>query len=406
MVETIPHLPIDEVPDPDNIDLTDEDNLYPLLEDLTSTDSVGPEAANRQPRALDLRTETLRGVMNKIVDIVNALNLNLLHRDGAAVGSFMRGNLSMKDAVTLVSSRVINLADSVNPQDAVTKTQLDAIDAFVTGLDASLTEFLRRDGTLTMQANLDLGGNTVVNLDPPVNVGDAVNKAYADAAFNSILAGFVRRDGTLAMLGNLDMAGNKVINLNLATPTADGDAISRGYLLTALAAIAATPPGTLAYFAGDVSTNGPPTGWLLCDGSAVSRATYSTLFDTIGVAYGPGNGTTTFNLPDMRGRVAIGLDNMGGSSANVVVAAAADILGGSLGTETHTLVTGELPPHTHTYDDQYVAGTTGGAFVGPTTTNLTSTLDQQLARTTGSTGGNLAHNNVQPTIVMNVIVKT
>jgi microcystin-dependent protein len=405
MTEQIPHIPITQIPAPTSIDLTDTDNVYPLLEDLTTADSAGPEAANRQPRALDVRTETIRGVLNQIVDIANALNTNLLHRDGVAVGSYMRGNLSMKDAVTNVKHRVVNCANGSAATDAVTKAQLDALQTFVSGLQTSLTQYVRRDGTLSMQANLDLASHQIVNLGTPLNAADAVTKAYADAQFTSILNGFVKRDGSLAMTGNLDMGGNKVVNLNLATPTQDGDGVSRGYLLAVISSIAATPPGTLTFFAGDVTIPGPPTGWLLCDGSAVSRTTYSALFALLGVTYGSGNGTTTFNVPDFRGRVAMGLDNMGGSSANRVTASAADTLGGTLGAETHTLILNEMPSHTHTYTDQYVAGTSGGSFVGPTTTNSTSTLDQQTGRTTGSAGAGAAHNNVQPSLAVNVLIK-
>ena len=63
-----------------------------------------------------------------------------------------------------------------------------------------------------------------------------------------------------------------------------------------------TPPGTVAAFAGSTA----PAGWLLCDGSAVSRTAYADLFAVIGTTYGAGNGSTTFALPDLRGRVAAG----------------------------------------------------------------------------------------------------
>ncbi len=72
------------------------------------------------------------------------------------------------------------------------------------------------------------------------------------------------------------------------------------------------PPGLTSPYAGPTA----PAGWLLCDGSAVSRTTYLALFTVVGVAYGPGNGSSTFNLPDLRGRVVAGKDDMGGSAAN------------------------------------------------------------------------------------------
>ena len=69
--------------------------------------------------------------------------------------------------------------------------------------------------------------------------------------------------------------------------------------------------GLVLPFAGSAA----PDGWLVCDGRAVSRETYGELFTAIGVTYGAGNGTTTFNIPDCRGRVIAGKDDMGGTAA-------------------------------------------------------------------------------------------
>lgn len=70
------------------------------------------------------------------------------------------------------------------------------------------------------------------------------------------------------------------------------------------------PPGTLIDFAGATA----PQGWLMCDGSAISRTEYAALFAAIGTAHGVGDGSTTFNLPDLRGEFRRGLDNMGTSA--------------------------------------------------------------------------------------------
>jgi microcystin-dependent protein len=74
-----------------------------------------------------------------------------------------------------------------------------------------------------------------------------------------------------------------------------------------------------------------PTGWLLCYGQAVSRTTYALLFAVLGTLYGTGDGSTTFNVPDKRGRVSIGADNMGGSAANRVTQAVSGILATTVG---------------------------------------------------------------------------
>ena len=73
-------------------------------------------------------------------------------------------------------------------------------------------------------------------------------------------------------------------------------------------AVVTTPTGALHIYGGTTA----PTGWLLCDGSAVSRATYADLFGAIGTNFGSGDGSTTFNLPDMRGRVPVGYAASGG----------------------------------------------------------------------------------------------
>lgn len=89
-----------------------------------------------------------------------------------------------------------------------------------------------------------------------------------------------------------------------------------------------------------------PAGWLWADGRAVSRATYAALFAAIGTTYGAGDGATTFNLPDYRGRAPVGLDNLGGTPAGRL--AAATSLGWVGGAEAITLSTAQIPSHTHT----------------------------------------------------------
>lgn len=142
------------------------------------------------------------------------------------------------------------------------------------------------------------------------------------------------------------------------------------------------------------STNSAPTGYLICDGTAVSRATYSGLFAVIATDFGVGNGTTTFNLPNYKGRVPLGRDS---ADANF------DILGNSpttyVGEKTHTLTTPEMPAHTHNTQ----VGVAGGATA--TVASKVDTNSLEFIATT-STGGGGVHNNIQPYSVINFIIKT
>ena len=408
----IPEIPLTTISVPTSIDLTDEDNTYPLLEAVQgepSPDSVGPEAGNRQPRALDLRTESLREVVNDLVTVVNSLNENLLHRDGASAtvaglpsASYMRGDLDMgDDPLAPVFHKVTNMGDGTADTDGVNKQQLDAVETFLLGLQTTLLGALRTDGTNAMLAPMNMGSQQIQFLAEPINVADAVTKNYLDNEVVDINTTYVKRDGSNAMIGNLDMGGFKVTNLDLSVPGSDGDGISRSYLLQVLSDIAATPPGSIIPYAGSTA----PTGWLFCDGSEVSTTTFANLFAVIGTTYDNGPAGGNFNVPDLRGRLPVGLDNLGGSGAGILTDAQADILGGVLGNEEHVLTEAELPLHTHQYDDQYVAVTSGGSLTGPTTVNSVSSFLEETGRTSESAGGGTGHANVQPSIALTYLIK-
>ena len=173
-----------------------------------------------------------------------------------------------------------------------------------------------------------------------------------------------------------------------------------------------------------------PTGWLLCDGTAYSRTTYVRLFNLIGTTFGAGDGSTTFNVPPLNGRVVVALDNLGGTSANRITGAWADSLGGTGGAETHTLTTAEIAAHTHIQNahthiqDAHTHPAAAGPFLenaaGSRTLPLTGTDLKVNSANTGSTtatnqnatavnqnaGGGGAHNNLQPAMALGYIIKT
>jgi len=162
------------------------------------------------------------------------------------------------------------------------------------------------------------------------------------------------------------------------------------------------PSGAMMPFAGATS----PTGWLLCYGQTLVRATYPDLFAVVGTTYNTGGEAgTDFRLPDLRGRTVAGQDDMGGTSANRLTGQTngvdGDALGGTGGSETHTLTTAQMPSHTHD-SSVYNAGPFNDSFVG--SGGQGGTFNYTVA--SGATGGGGAHNNVQPTIILNYIIKT
>lgn len=142
-----------------------------------------------------------------------------------------------------------------------------------------------------------------------------------------------------------------------------------------------------------------PENWLICDGSAVSRTDYSELFNVIGTFFGAGDGKTTFNLPDIKGKTIVGLDN---SDTDF------NAIGKVLGEKTHTLTVAEIPSHNHSMGsfNQYNDGT-GGSFaesekVGRTTSGADGSKG---INPIFNTGGSKEHNNIQPSFVGCYIIK-
>jgi microcystin-dependent protein len=179
--------------------------------------------------------------------------------------------------------------------------------------------------------------------------------------------------------------------------------------------VSATPAGSIIAYAGTTA----PNGWLLCDGSAVSRTTYAGLFAVVSTTYGVGDGSTTFYVPDLRGRVIAGQDDMGGSSANRLTNQTGgldgDTLGATGGAETNDVIlththTQEAQTPTFTYNQVELQDTGSGANAASSiqasggSTAVTTTADASPG-TTGSAGSASAHNIVQPTIILNYIIR-
>ena len=211
--------------------------------------------------------------------------------------------------------------------------------------------------------------------------------------------------------GKLKVKDSGITATQLATDSVITAKIQNGAVtsdkLNASAISTLMPSGATFPYAGGSA----PTGYLLCDGAAISRSTYSALFAILSTTYGSGDGSSTFNIPDLRGRVIAGQDDMGGSSANRLTGQTGgvngDNLGAAGGAETHTLTTAQLAAHTHGVTTGFANnGTIGVAGNVPKGSDLASPTTGTYADGAISTGGGGAHNNIQPTLILNYIIKT
>jgi microcystin-dependent protein len=160
-----------------------------------------------------------------------------------------------------------------------------------------------------------------------------------------------------------------------------------------LAAAGSIPSGAVIDFGGATA----PDGWLLCDGSPVSRETYARLYDIIGTTYGIGDGATTFNVPDSRGRSSMGAGTGAGLTAR--------LLGDKTGEETHTLTGAEsgLPAHKHTVPwRDNTSGSGSDNDTGTMTAGVLGTVDTS---TTVAANASQGHNTIHPVIVFSKIIK-
>ena len=166
--------------------------------------------------------------------------------------------------------------------------------------------------------------------------------------------------------------------------------------------IAGVPVGTILMW----SVTSPPEGWLSCDGSAVSRNTYSELYNLVGTIYGAGDGTTTFNLPDTDGRTIRGL---GGSFTPIAFTG---------GNDTPTIAETNLPAHTHpitdpTHDHQFTAMSetylvnegVGGDRAGNNGSLTTAAASTGITTTDNNTSANDPFNVVNSFLTLSFIIK-
>ena len=331
---------------------------------------------------------------------------------------------------------------------AALNTELDKIFAIEQELETKIARTLKLTDsdsaasailpTATTRANKYLAFDS--SGDPTVLAGTSAPLSTVDSAQlvdGAVIASKMAADSVAtSSLQNDSVSADKIADDavgqdQIANNAVGTDQIADSAVTSAkLSSDAAFTAGMLMPYAGTSA----PTGWLLAYGQEISRTTYASLYAAIGTTYGVGNGSSTFNLPDLRGRVIAGQDDMGGVSGNRLTNQTGgldgDALGATGGSETHTLTTSQLAAHTHNISSMTVYGWSGGGGSGggqsaaglqygtvsdaSGTTSLQATTNATAS--SGGTGNHTAsianagsdspHNNVQPTIILNYIIKT
>ena len=263
-----------------------------------------------------------------------------------------------------------------------------------------------------------IGNTNKYQTDSANNV--AISSSKMDGEFNKLFDVATNHDNSIEALqdpdSNLPTAVAAANDNVLILDASDDYSPKKTVLQEIIDLIPTVPAGAVMPFAGTDA----PLGWLLCNGAAVSRDTYSDLFDVLGTTFGAGDGSTTFNTPDMRGRITLGLDNIGGSDAGRLDVA--NTLGGAGGaqkksssTDSHTLSINQIPSHKHPQtaneDKDFIGnGGTGAIVQGQTSGGFANGESYQIL--TKSAGGGEGHAHtitnfdvLPPYLLLNYIIK-
>jgi len=263
---------------------------------------------------------------------------------------------------------------------------------------AKYTNLPMYTGNTHVERNLSVGGDVEISGSLSIH-----SDLHVDG--NEFLGGNLDMSGNLHVHGNEFIRGNLDVSGNVTTTQ---DVHSRSVYATGnyyLDNYVLIPAGTVIQSA----AINVPTGWLNCDGSLLSRTTYPDLFSAIAYTYGGSD--ASFNLPDLRGRACIGAGQGVGLTNRA--------LGSIGGSETHTLISDEMPSHnhgitdpghTHTWNNGLEGDDSGnGGSNAEYTRTGGSVTDAILNATTGisinNTGGGGAHNNMQPFLALRFLIK-
>jgi len=242
---------------------------------------------------------------------------------------------------------------------------------------------------VNVSGNMSVGGTTSITgaalfASTVTVVGAGTFKSNVSVSGNMNIAGNTSIGGTVTIVG----ANVQAANAKVCASAFYGDATNMTGLL---------PSGVILPYGASAS----PTGFLLCNGQAVNRSTYSSLFAIVSSLYGNGDGSSTFNVPDLRGRFVAGWD----AGTSVLTSVTANmVLGSSIantgGAQAITLAVAQMPAHTHDITPMRQDSPRTGGGSGNVYDAISGTVS------TSSTGGDGAHSNIPPTMILNYIIKT
>ena len=238
-------------------------------------------------------------------------------------------------------------------------------------------------GTATPANAVDLAGGTLQISSTSGTARTTISADSTDSIFsaNDSRNLTFKTNATTRLTVNSTAATSTVPVVLPAVPTTDLQAATKSYV----DGLTGAPSGVIMAFAGATA----PTGFLACDGSAVSRTTYATLFAAISTTWGAGNGTTTFNVPDLRGMFVRGTGtNATGSSSGAVGPSVGAYAADTYLNHSHTA---SQPAHSHTYTVVNTAsqatGGSGSNYYNSTTSTSTGTAQPAITVDTSTTGG-------------------
>ena len=238
---------------------------------------------------------------------------------------------------------------------------------------------------------LRVAGNTGVTIPPSSNTFVITNGTSVYNVAPATFGSAITVEGAATFESTVTIKGDVHVSSKVCASAFYGDGVNISGLL---------PPGVIVPY----GVTAAPTGFLLCNGQAVSRTTYSALFAVVSSLYGDGDESSTFNVPDLRGRFLAGWDAGTDALTSTAGASGSMIVGASIantgGLQAVQLSIAEIPAHTHTIWSRW--NQHAGNPQSPPPYEVNAALDSD----SGSTGGDGAHSNIPPSMILNFIIKT